>query len=146
MLPTRGLVVGFLFYLAAVSNVGRGDEPRIDRHGDPLPEGAVARLGSPRLLHDDAIRNLAYFPDGKSLMAATHEPFVRIWDAASGRELRRIGETDSALMCAALSPDGRTIAAGENRNTTFLWDAVSGKQVRQITSLRGRAVTVVWSP
>src|SRR5262249_32935926 len=116
MLPTRRLVVGLLLYLAVVKNVGRGDEPRTDRHGDPLPEGAVARLGSTRLLHDDWIRNLAFFPDGKSLMAATNEPFVRIWDAASGRQLRRIGETDSSLMCAALSPDGRTMGPEDRRS------------------------------
>jgi WD40 repeat protein len=141
------LVVGFLLYLAVVNNVGRGDEPRTDQYGDPLPKGAVARLGSPRLLHDDWIRNLAFFPDGKSLMAATNEPFVRIWDATSGRELRRVGKTDSSLMCAALSPDGRTIAAGENGNAILLWDAASGKENRRITSgLRERVETLVWSP
>jgi WD40 repeat protein len=120
MLFPRRVIIGFLACLALTHNAAWGDEPRLDLHGDPLPEGAVARLGSSRLRHDDWIRNLVFLPNGKSLMAATNEPFVRIWDVASGREVRQIGKTDSSLMSAALSPDGRTIAAGENGNTEAL--------------------------
>jgi hypothetical protein len=49
---------------AAPKKVGWGAEPRSDLHDDPLPEVAIARLGSSQFLHEDWIRNLAIFPVG----------------------------------------------------------------------------------
>jgi WD40 repeat protein len=72
---------------------------RTDRYGDPLPEGAVARLGTVRLRQPDSllITSVAFSPDGKVLASAgkvrTLEgcSCIYFWDAATGKELRRLG-------------------------------------------------------
>ncbi len=122
---------------------------RTDLSGDPLPKGAIARLGTVRFLHGDWVHSLAFFADGKRLMAACQEEFVRTWDTASGREVRRFGGRITGPMCAALSPDGKVIAAGENGPCIFLWDAATGKELRRLVgTLVGngtRANSLTWT-
>src|SRR5207249_5699837 len=60
-----------------------------DALGDPLPAGAVRRLGTKRFRHSQAISSLAFSPNGKILAAGSVYGGVRLWDAASGKELAR---------------------------------------------------------
>src|SRR5213592_2179547 len=81
---------------------------RTDVLGDPLPDGAVARLGSIRLRHADHIVFVAVLPGGKSVLAAGgQDRTVRVWDLASGKELRRFThrETDDPARPSAEDPN-----------------------------------------
>jgi WD40 repeat protein len=59
------------------------------------------------------IDKLAFTPDGKHLVIASHDRRIAVWDVGSGERLRVLrvpgGFPHTAL---ALSPDGRTLAAG----------------------------------
>jgi RNA polymerase sigma factor (sigma-70 family) len=57
--------------------------------GAALPDGAVARLGSPKLRHGDTIFFLAYVADGKQLVTAGRDQTVRLWDVKTGSEVHR---------------------------------------------------------
>jgi WD40 repeat protein len=61
-------------------------DPREDTHGDPLPSGAIGRLGSTRLRHSGYIKGLTFLPDGKTLAAVDLDGVVRLWDVATGKE------------------------------------------------------------
>ncbi|MBX9623656.1 MAG: hypothetical protein K2X82_07560, partial [Gemmataceae bacterium] len=63
--------------------------PRFDRYGDPLPAGAVARLGSVYLSAANC-GPIHFSADGKTLFAATDGPAVVEWDAATGKRIRGV--------------------------------------------------------
>jgi RNA polymerase sigma factor (sigma-70 family) len=69
-------------------------EARTDRYGDPLPPGALARWGTRRFQHPFldglGIRSVAFSPDGKILATGSWDHTIRLWNRASGQELRRL--------------------------------------------------------
>jgi RNA polymerase sigma factor (sigma-70 family) len=58
-----------------------------DRHGDLLPFGASARLGTVRLRHGDTVSSVAYAPDGKTIATGGGDEIVRLWEAATGKPI-----------------------------------------------------------
>src|SRR5207249_3486704 len=107
-----------VFALASAPVQGGGPAPQpakaaVDLFGDPLPPGAVARLGTVRLRHADTLDHVAFSPDGKALLSLAADHVLRFWDPATGRPLRKAGTDDSVVggPCA-LSADGKLLAGG----------------------------------
>src|SRR5262249_29248180 len=57
----------------------------VDRFGDPLPERAVARLGTIRFRTGGLVHSCAYSPDGKTLAAGNADNTISLFDAATGK-------------------------------------------------------------
>src|SRR6516164_494576 len=83
--------------------------PRLDAHGDPLPAGAAARLGTIRWRHDAVLRATIYSPDGKALYSNAEDGTVRAWDARTGVELQRLAALAHCWK-VQLSADGQLLA------------------------------------
>lgn len=87
-----------------------------DDYGDPLPEGAVARLGRSDGRGGGRVESLAFSPDGRLLAAGGPEVPVRVFDVASRRVLFDF-ETPGI---PAFSPDGATLAAASTLGAVTL--------------------------
>jgi WD40 repeat protein len=55
---------------------------------------------------------------------------LRLWEIASGRELRQMKASPSGIYCIAFSSDGKTIAAGGDSTIAFGTRAPAGKLTR----------------
>jgi RNA polymerase sigma factor (sigma-70 family) len=83
---------------------------RLDADGDPLPQGAVLRLGSARLRHAGRLESLFYSADGSTLIAAGNG-VIRTWDARTWQP--RTSNVHRSLFfrsLMAVSPDGQILA------------------------------------
>ena len=58
---------------------------RKDYYGDPLPPGVLVRMGTVRLRHFGA--TAVFSADGKTLISAGWDQFVRHWDLATGKQI-----------------------------------------------------------
>jgi WD40 repeat protein len=116
--------------------------------GRMLAAGGDARDGqsaiclwdsSGRLLHTLAghtadVRAVAFTPDGRTLVSGATE--VRVWDVATGRELRQLtgrakvqDQSDHSVRSLAVSPDGRLVAAARADGTVRTWSAATSEPV-----------------
>src|SRR5262249_34762098 len=113
--------------------VAESRQPKTDQFGDPLPDGAIARLGTVRLRHGSVVHGLAFAPDGKTVASASNDGTARVWDVATGKELQRLEDTGfpgiglGAMLGIDYSPDGKTLAIARINRPPCLWEIASGK-------------------
>ena len=123
---------------------GQAPKPRLDLYGDPLPEGAVARMGTVRLRQSDDGGLVALSKNGEFIASTTNflDNAVYVWDRATGRRLHRIRWHPYGCHDISISPDDTTIATVGMDWTVHLWDVKTGQETGRFPG----AIAVVFSP
>jgi WD40 repeat protein len=75
---------------------------------------------------------------------------VRLWDARTGRLLRRLGDPAEQVMAVALSPDGRRVASAgagtRGSGAVRLWDGTTGESAWSADDHTDVALGIAFAP
>lgn len=129
------------------------EQTHTDRYGDPLPPGALARLGTVRLRPGLWVRLLACLPERKTFLSVATEDTgfaVCTWKLSTGELLRRYEKPTRLLRAVALSPDKTTLAVagldlGETEFRVRFWDVTTGKLTGELKDV-GQTWALAYTP
>lgn len=148
----RLALIGIVALCGAARSDGaeRYDSDRSDLHGDPLPAGAMARLGTLRLRpEENVIWRSAFSSDGTLLATiGLNTPPVYLWDTKTGRLVRRLepaAGTSIRPRAIAFSEDSQQLLVGEQSGSARLWEIATGRELVTLQNVHGnkRGVTSV---
>jgi WD40 repeat protein len=135
-----------------VHSFGAQEKVLKDAHGDPLPPGAIGRLGNLGKLDFGVAEALAFSPDGKKILAASkaqlwlHDvdgskpPLALLLKPMEDAKVRDFHSTPRVHVgnrlwpnanCVAMAGDGQRAAAGWTNGLVTVWETSSGKLLWQ---------------
>ena len=100
------------------------------------PPGARPRLMA-QVGHHRDVTALAFSGDGRLILTGSEDWTARLWEVATGAELRRLEGHTKEISSVALSFDGRLALTGSADGTARLWNASTGEVLRVIEGTSG---------
>jgi WD40 repeat protein len=97
--------------------------------------------------------NVAFSPDGRLLATGGDENTVKVWDVATGRELRTLRGHSGDIYAVAFSPgvpggdgSGRWLASAGEDSAVKIWDHHTGELVRTFRGHTGLVSSLAFDP
>jgi len=80
--------------------------------------------------HSSSVTSVAFSPDGCLSISGSEDWTLKLWDVATGEEIRTFKGHSRGVTSVAFSPDGRMVLSGSKDKTLKLWDIAMGMEIR----------------
>jgi len=145
----RGTFAALIISLAGIAAMAEGgwaiSPPRQSEMAVTASSASRDDESRPRLVvnvgHTTAVTSVAFSPDGRTLASGSWDHTIKLWELATGREIRTLSGHTNWVCSVAFSPDGRILASGSWDSTIRLWEVATGREIR---TLWGDGEFVLW--
>jgi WD40 repeat protein len=142
MITNKNLFITSLFIFIAITVIRCGHDyifADTKKTADDIPERIILEG------HISAVSSVAFSPDGKTIVTRSLDKTARMWNMATGKELRKLeGHTENVYF-AAFSPDGEKIVTASLDKTARIWDVATGKELRKLEGHTDAVYSAVFS-
>jgi WD40 repeat protein len=97
---------------------------------EPLPPGAIRRLGTARWRQGGLVTAVAISPDGRTAISGSTNTNLTLWDLVSGKQIKVLTGHSAELCSVRLSPDGKRAVSSGHDGKLIYWDLVAGAALR----------------
>ncbi len=92
------------------------------------------------------VHSVAFSPDGKTLVSASEDKTVIVWDFAQRKRLKTLTEHTDRVNAVAFARNGKWFATSSNDKTVMVWDAATFERIATLREHRDTVQAVAFSP
>ena len=92
------------------------------------------------------INSIAYSPDGQHIASSSDDNMIKVWEVATGKQLRCLEGHTAQVWSVAYRPDGQQLASGSSDKTVRVWEMATGKQLLRLEGHTAPVSSVAYRP
>jgi WD40 repeat protein len=96
--------------------------------------------------HTDDVNGVALTPDGQWVVSASRDKTLKVWDLASGRELRTVTCHTNYIWAVAVTRDGQRAVSVSSDPTLKVWELGTGRELYTLTGHTNGIIAVAVTP
>lgn len=96
--------------------------------------------------HDHSVSSVRFMPDGETLVSASRDKTIRVWQVSSGYCIKTFSGHAEWVREAVPSEDGRWLVSASNDQTSRIWDFSTGETKMELRGHEHVVECAVFAP